>query len=222
MIIALMATLANAYEVAYAETGDPHAWPTMPVYWQAHPSARPAYIGEGDSNFAMYNAVAAWEEVDQVDISFVPVQPGNDSLVRNHISWTTPWPYPDDQLALATRWVTTDGRIQSFEIFVNAEREDWATDGFGHDLQAALTHEVGHGLGLEHSMDAEATMYPTTDEREVYRRYLATDDRQGARFLYPPFENLGCQVAPAAQHGGWLAIVPAALMLFGRRRRQSS
>ncbi|GAB2280396.1 hypothetical protein Dimus_015030 [Dionaea muscipula] len=51
------------------------------------------------------------------------------------------------------------------------------------DLQYVMTHELGHVLGLDHSADRAAVMYPSYDENNIKRR-LGKDDIDGIRALY--------------------------------------
>ncbi|GAB2280397.1 hypothetical protein Dimus_015031 [Dionaea muscipula] len=51
------------------------------------------------------------------------------------------------------------------------------------DLQAVMTHEFGHVLGLDHSADVAAVMYPSYDENNIKRK-LGKDDIDGIRAIY--------------------------------------
>ena len=64
------------------------------------------------------------------------------------------------------------------------EDEDWSLTGSGgtFDLETVALHEVGHLLGLAHSSDPNAIMYPTYTG---VRRSLGQDDLDGIRRLYP-------------------------------------
>lgn len=53
-----------------------------------------------------------------------------------------------------------------------------------HDIQNAMTHEIGHMLGLGHSTDAEATMYSGAVIGETKKRTLDVDDRLGVGEIY--------------------------------------
>lgn len=53
------------------------------------------------------------------------------------------------------------------------------------DVQNTLTHEVGHLLGLDHSLDSEATMFKTADLGELKKRSPEADDLDGLCHLYP-------------------------------------
>ena len=54
----------------------------------------------------------------------------------------------------------------------------------GAYLEDVLTHELGHALGLNHSGDAAATMYPSLSWCSMEMRTLAADDMAGAQALY--------------------------------------
>ena len=64
------------------------------------------------------------------------------------------------------------------------EDEDWSLTGLGgtFDLETVALHEIGHLLGLAHSSDPNAIMYPTYSG---VRRSLYQDDLDGIRRLYP-------------------------------------
>lgn len=102
------------------------------------------------------------------------------------------------------------------------------------DVQNTLTHEVGHLLGLDHSLDPEATMYRTAALGEIKKRDIAGDDVDGLCFIYPkglptstcispsapiPKPASGCQSAGA---GSPSALSLALVALLRRRRAPSS
>jgi MYXO-CTERM domain-containing protein len=133
-------------------------------------------------------------------------------------------PLAYDQQALALTSViasTKTGEIRDVDIEVNVVNFQWADlvlhpelaqDGIHQDLQNALTHEMGHMIGLDHtcyspssnlprpidnngdpliycsgaSADVKATtMYPSAEPGDLEKRTLAPDDLQALCDIYP-------------------------------------
>lgn len=119
---------------------------------------------------------------------------------------------------------TSTGAIRDADIVLNARDFAWTTKpsvcANEYDVQSALTHELGHLLGLAHSLGHhEAVMFPTGDACETIKRELAGDDRAGLDALYrtamPPDAG-GCSA------GGSPGIaLGLALAALGRRRRRA-
>lgn len=65
------------------------------------------------------------------------------------------------------------------------EDERW-TDGssLGINFLYAATHELGHSLGLGHSSDPNAVMYPTYEDKDSEDFKLSQDDIEGIQKLY--------------------------------------
>ncbi|XP_062329703.1 collagenase 3 [Osmerus eperlanus] len=67
------------------------------------------------------------------------------------------------------------------------EDEHWSTDSSEYNLFLVATHEFGHALGLSHSNDPGALMYPVYSFSKDYP--LAEDDVMGIQALYGPNPN---------------------------------
>ena len=133
---------------------------------------------------------------------------------------------PYDPAALALTSVsasTSSGTIRDADIEVNAYHFQWADlvshpelRGAGmpyHDLQNAVTHEMGHLIGLDHTCtfqppapldntgtpipdcaDASpavlaTTMFPSANPGDIDKRTLAPDDQMAVCDIYPASQN---------------------------------
>ncbi len=108
----------------------------------------------------------------------------------NVVTWTDDgWPHDQYQaIALTTvTYSTNTGEIMGADIEVNTADYEFTNsdDNVVHDLRNTLTHEVGHFLGLDHSSNAEATMYATAREGETKKRDLHEADAAGVCHIYP-------------------------------------
>lgn len=121
------------------------------------------------------------------------------------------WPYDDGNESLALTNQTygkTNGWIDYSAIEVNATGQTFVLSDTepGIDLQAVLTHEVGHYIGLAHSQVEGSIMVPsycqsaercgTSTDRA---RALAEDDISAVCALFPPSGIAGVSYeAPSA------------------------
>ena len=103
------------------------------------------------------------------------------------------------------------------------------------DVQNTITHEAGHTMGLDHTLDPNATMYATAPEGETSKRVLGADDIQAICDIYPRGKetvtgnldpitltpaggsNGGCGCSQAQTGPG--AVLGALVLLLQSRRR---
>ena len=97
-----------------------------------------------------------------------------------------------------TRFFISGGTVIESDTLLNA-KYPWSDDLTGgadasggcngtagaFDVQAVLTHELGHPIGLEHILNDVQTMYPAIGTGESRKRTLALGDRAGANQKYP-------------------------------------
>ncbi|XP_033970729.1 collagenase 3 [Trematomus bernacchii] len=67
------------------------------------------------------------------------------------------------------------------------EDENWTKDSSAYNLFIVAAHELGHALGMSHSTDPGALMYPNYSYSEGFP--LSEDDIEGIQALYGPNPN---------------------------------
>ncbi|MDB5219504.1 MAG: hypothetical protein JWO86_7431 [Myxococcaceae bacterium] len=124
------------------------------------------------------------------------------------------WTYRGIDGTLAKTSVTYNdqtGEIYDADIEVNAANNTVTTTDdpqkIEYDLQAVLTHEVGHFIGIAHSPDFSAVMYASYSPGSVSQRELTPDDVGAVCEIYPPKSGLACNSTP---RGGFSATCPDA------------
>lgn len=115
------------------------------------------------------------------------------------------WPYQNSTDTLALTTITYNiqtGDIYDADVELNSADGDFTLPNqtpVGDDLLSIATHEAGHFLGLAHTTDPQATMYPSYMPGETSIRTLAQDDVKGICAVYPPDRKASC--SPTPRHG---------------------
>jgi hypothetical protein len=136
---------------------------------------------------------------------------GNQNVITFH---DAVWPYKNtgaETLALTTVFFSPEtGEIYDANIEINSYQPDdqpprfvigeAEADSDHDDLNAVLTHEIGHFLGLSHSRVQEATMYQSY---EVGMASLEADDMAAICASLPPNRTPGPLGSPPGvpRHG---------------------
>ncbi|KAF6333578.1 matrix metallopeptidase 3 [Rhinolophus ferrumequinum] len=131
---------------------------------------------------AIEKAVKVWEKV--TPLTFSRIYEGEADImitfaVRDHGDF---YPFDGPGMVLAHAYPPGPG-INGDAHF--DDDEQWTKDTSGTNLFYVAAHELGHSLGLQHSANAEALMYPVynTDLAQVR---LSQDDVNGIQSLYGP------------------------------------
>jgi hypothetical protein len=142
------------------------------------------------------------------------------------------WPHDDPANTLALTTVTfgvDDGAIFEAYTEVNSTpshplttQEPPPAGSDAYDLQAILTHEAGHFLGLAHATETTSVMYAYYKPGNVV---LTPDDVAGFCAIYPQSAKSssgGCATSPRAggAGGGGALLLCALLGTLARRRSQ--
>jgi Matrixin len=128
---------------------------------------------------------------------------GNQHVIIFH---DDTWPHEGDAnttLALTTMTFDPDtGEIYDADMELNSFDNDFTVTNTGvqFDLQSIVTHETGHFLGLAHSADMNAVMWPEYVAGTTTLRTLSPDDVAAICTVYPPSPvNSDCDATP--RHG---------------------
>lgn len=113
------------------------------------------------------------------------------------------WNYRGIDGTLAKTSVTYNdetGEIYDADIEVNAANNTVTiTDDpkkIDYDLQAILTHEVGHFIGIAHSPEGSAVMFASYSPGSIAQRTLTPDDVDAVCAIYPPNSGVKCNLEP--------------------------
>ena len=115
------------------------------------------------------------------------------------------WPYMGGEDALAFTHLVFNadtGELWDSDLEINSFEYQFSVGDpvSQNDLDSMLTHEVGHMLGLAHTLVSDATMYAKYEPGSDTLRTLATDDASGICAVYPP-DRVPSRTSCSPRHG---------------------
>ncbi|XP_029770935.1 matrix metalloproteinase-20 [Suricata suricatta] len=140
-------------------------------------------MAAADVDKAVEMALQAWGSA--VPLSFIRVTSGEADIMISFESGDHGDSYPFDgpRGTLAHAFAPGEG-LGGDTHFDNAEK--WTMGMNGFNLFTVAAHEFGHALGLAHSTDPSALMYPTYKYQRPFGFHLPKDDVKGIQALYGP------------------------------------
>ncbi|CAK6448835.1 unnamed protein product [Pipistrellus nathusii] len=143
-------------------------------------------LSEADVEAAIQRAFQVWSDVST--LSFTKVSRGeadiNIAFVQRAHGDNSPFDGPDGILAHAFQ----PGQGIGGDAHFDAE-ETWTKTSENYNLFLVAAHEFGHSLGLSHSSDPGALMYPNYAFSETSTYLLPQDDINGIQAIYGPSDN---------------------------------
>jgi hypothetical protein len=203
-IVAFAAVSLRAYvPLRWAPNGVRAAWAPVrfPLAFylnQATAAGTPNLATGSNAPAAVRAALTAWQSVQTAEIRFAdlrltPVDSAQDDDGMNLITGADTAINREilggDNGAIAlTRLIfnANTGEITESDIILNPAYRFSTNLAFGtYDLQAIITHELGHALGCDHAAAQNDTMFPATAPGEFFQRYLSADAIAFAGITYP-------------------------------------
>ncbi|HTS83163.1 MAG TPA: myxosortase-dependent metalloprotease, MXAN_2677/MXAN_2678 family [Myxococcaceae bacterium] len=147
------------------------------------------------------------------------VVPGNDPCVAANTCANAYdcWDHPADTVALTTTtYQVATGALLDADVEINAASATptivdsppcapsaLSTSCVANDVQNAMTHELGHFLGLAHSPDPSSTMYASEPIGETSKRVLDPGSKQFVCDVYPQGQaSQDCGASSGGTTGG--------------------
>lgn len=170
------------------DVGHFHTFPGIPKWRKTHLTYRIVnYTSDlpGDAvDSAIEKAVKVWEEV--TPLTFSRLYEGEADImisfaVKEHGDF---YSFDGSGHSLAHAYPPGPGLYGDIHF---DDDEHWTEDASGTNLFLVAAHELGHSLGLFHSANTEALMYPLYNSfTELTRFRLSQDDVNGIQSLYGP------------------------------------
>jgi hypothetical protein len=201
-------------------TGHPLFWPTSCVGFSIQKDET-ANLPPSDVRKVIVDSFVSWSSLvckagGQADIGFGELDDADCHVAQFNASGPNAnvvmfqddkWSYTDvsDTLAKTTvSYDTSTGEIWDADIELNSAYNQLTVgdDHVVYDLQSLLTHEIGHLIGLDHSLDDAATMNADYMVGSIFQRTLAPDDIAGACAAYAPSRTARCSLTP---RGGFVS-----------------
>ena len=126
----------------------------------------------------------------QTGINFVPVSDDGESTNSGSLQQGNPnfgdiriggFAQAPNILGFTLLPPTANGGSDSGDIFLNSA-QPWNLNS-DYDLETVLIHEIGHALGMGHSTDSGAAMYPNY---QGVHQYVDGDDVAGVQSIWGP------------------------------------
>lgn len=171
---------------SYVQGANGQRWTSGQVDWYYNPINQPLNLSTSAVLNAIQNAAARWSGMCNITFvyrgmtSTLPNMYGDASTVEgaNVFGWGVLQGDDASYSGLTKSWFVGDSYVDS-DIMMNT-MEPWAID----EVEAIMTHELGHAIGLMHSDRFASVMFADPYHSARYMRTLRGDDADGCASLY--------------------------------------
>lgn len=183
--MALLSSEVWAADLMKTDTGHFVHWAPGTVTVGVDPAFVSRHVSAEEIAQAIDEAAAAWNALTEMRVTFVRA-PVPEAAVKVRFCQGR-WERPAGLLGHTLFQAETGSGLVA-EAVVEVNECDYRFVGPDRvapdhlDLQAVLTHELGHVLGLGHSVDPDAVMFSSTGT--VRQRRPGLDDRLGVATIY--------------------------------------
>ena len=187
----VVASPARAFTTLAGEAAGTAAWSgiSVPVFLDVAVSPD---VSLPDVEAALIASITTWNTPDcsYLRLEYAGLVAGAPKL-GVYIHWADPAMVGEvvgpDAAAVTETWVTADGEIFRSDMHLNPlfawSTSDEASFPETNDVEAVITHELGHAFGLAHTRERLATMYFAGGDNTL--RTLEDDDVRAVCYQYP-------------------------------------
>ncbi|XP_036283578.1 stromelysin-1-like [Pipistrellus kuhlii] len=171
------------------DVGEFRTFPGMPKWTKTHLTYRIVNytldLPRDAVDSAIEKALKVWEEVTPLTFSRVCEGEADIMISFAVLAHGDFFSFDGPGMVLAHAFPPGPQRFNGDAHF--DDDEQWTKDTSGTNLFLVAAHELGHSLGLGHSDNSEALMYPVYNPRTNLARFrLSQDDVNGIQSLYGP------------------------------------
>ena len=187
-------TICGSIQPEYSTLGS--RW-KAPIHLVLNPTGMPDEVRIED----VQSAIDAWTRFVEVEITLSVDLTATGGNVHDGVSVISFGPHQNAGVLGATFNSVNGNEITESDILFY-ENEALSRPG---QFASLLCHEIGHALGLGHSLDLVAMMNPVAHGQERGAT-LALDDRAAIQFVYPPKASSGPAVTKAKAKNSRLVV----------------